>query len=448
MPTTTRTKETVDDGDLTAAPSLVATPGLVLVQSGAGPTLRAAAIGDGLELGRRAFAGRVLEDERVSRSHARVAFDGDRWSVTDLGSRNGTFVDGVRVRGTVHADAPRVVRIGRSLFVPVLDVRRYERASVAPRGDALVGPTLAEVWGQIERAARYGDALLITGESGVGKELAARAFHAAGPQAGGPFIAVNCAAIPEGLAERLLFGTKRGAYSGANADADGYVQSADGGTLFLDEVAELDVAVQAKLLRMLESKEVLALGASRARTVSVRICSATHDLRAAVASGRFREDLFFRVGRPEIRVPALRDRPEEIPWLVAAELARVRSDLTAQAALVETCILRHWPGNVRELLGEVRRAAHEALADNRDVVDARDLASTAGTTFDALNVATASCPLADRATVEQALRAASGNVTRAARALGMHRNQLRRILAKERIDPKSLGVAPGRGPDT
>jgi transcriptional regulator with PAS, ATPase and Fis domain len=123
---------------------------------------------------------------------------------------------------------------------------------------------------------------------------------------------VNCAAIPHGLAERLLFGTRRSAYSGATADSEGYVQAAHGGTLFLDEVAELDVQVQAKLLRALEAREVVPLGATRPRSEDVRICAATRDLRGEVAKGRFREDLYFRIGRPEVRLPPLRERLEEM----------------------------------------------------------------------------------------------------------------------------------------
>jgi transcriptional regulator of acetoin/glycerol metabolism len=194
---------------------------------------------------------------------------------------------------------------------------------------------------------------------------------------------------------------------------------------------------------VLESKEVHALGAARAHAVDVRVCSATHDLRAAVAAGRFREDLFFRVGRPEVTLPALRDRAEEIPWLVEAELSRARPGLAAHVAFVEACLCRRWPGNVRELLGEVRRSAHQALAGNRNVVDVRDLASTAGIGFDSLRpapIAPSAAP--DRAAIEDALRANSGNVTGAARALGVHRNQLRRLLAKTGIDPKTFGL-PG-----
>src|SRR5262249_25883004 len=159
--------------------------------------------------------------------------------------------------------------------------------------------------------------------------------------------------ISETIAERLLFGAKRGAFSGADADADGYLQAADGGTLFLDEIAELGLAVQAKLLRVLENKEVLPVGATRARPIALRLCSATHKgLRAQVEAGRLREDLFFRIATPQVSVPPLRQRLEEIPWLLQVAAQSVAPNLKLSASLVETCLLRSWPGNVRELLAE------------------------------------------------------------------------------------------------
>jgi transcriptional regulator with PAS, ATPase and Fis domain len=424
--------ETIEEGDLSSEPIERGVPGLILVSSSAGPCLRGVPVrSSGLEIGRGTFAGQPLEDDRMSRRHGRVSCDGSTWTVVDLGSRNGTFVDGEKIEDKWSGPMPRVIRMGRSVFIPVTDAKRFDRADVERRGDALVGPTLKEAWEKIARAAQFGDTLHISGESGVGKELAARAFHDLGARPQGPFIAVNCAAIPEGLAERLLFGARKGAYSGATADAEGYVQAADKGTLFLDEVADLDPAVQAKLLRVLESREVMALGASKARAVDLRVCSATRDLRGAVASGSFREDLYFRIGRPEVVLPSLRDRREEIPFLIAAELEKLQRDLTASPALVELCIARPWPGNIRELLGEIRRTGHEALADNRTTVEAKDLGPSAGMGFSETQGDRAKAGgLPDREVIEQALKDENGNVTRAAKALGLHRNQLRRWLAK------------------
>src|SRR5262249_47131898 len=200
----------------------------------------------------------------------------------------------------------------------------------------------------------------------------------AGASAGGPLVAVNCATIPEALAERLLFGARKGAFSGADADSDGYIQEADGGTLFLDEVAELSLAVQAKLLRVLETREVLPLGASKPRKIELRFCSATHrDLRAHVAAGKLREDLYFRIATPRVTVPPLRERPEEIPWLLQAEVSRIAPSLALHVSVVETCLLRGWPGNVREILAEIRSAAQTALSAESQRLEARHLNPTA-----------------------------------------------------------------------
>jgi transcriptional regulator of acetoin/glycerol metabolism len=425
-------------------------PGLLLVFSKT-PLLRAEPLREaGLQLGRSSFDGKPLDDDRISGTHARVAFDGEAWTVEDLGSRNGTHVNGEPITSKASLGSPGVVRLGRSLFLMARDVRPFVSAPspsgsrVQRRGAALLGPATLASWGEIERAARHGDVLLVSGESGVGKELAARAFHEAGPRATGPFIAVNCAAIPEGLAERLLFGAKRGAYSGAT-DAEGYMQAAHGGTLFLDEVADLDAPVQAKLLRAIEAKEVTPLGASRARSVDVRICSAAHDLRAEVNRGHFRPDLYFRIGRPEVKLLPLRERREEIPWLIAAELARVSAELSASASFVEACLLRPWPGNVRELLSEMRRIASAALAAGRTSIGASDLGADVGLAFAPPEPESDSEPetekaIPDRATIELTLQKEGGNVSRAARALGLHRNQLRRWLAK---NGSALRVASG-----
>jgi transcriptional regulator with PAS, ATPase and Fis domain len=430
-------------------------PGLVLIYSCERAVMQPMPLEDGvLELGRPV----LTEDDRTSRRHARVAFDGTRWTIEDLDSRNGTFVDGARSSGEVSIARPRILRVGRSLFLFDANVRRFA-AGIERSEGMIVGPTLARTYAAVERAATFGETLFIRGESGSGKELAARAFHRQGGRGEGPFIAVNCAAIPEGLAERLLFGAKKGAYSGATADAEGYISSANGGTLFLDEIAELDPAVQAKLLRVLETKEVLALGDSAPRQVDIRVCSATHkSLREEVARGRFREDLYFRIGRPEVVVPALFERLEEVPPLLVRELERMGSGFVASVGFVETCLLRRWPGNVRELAAEVRRAAQEAAAASRVVIEAIDLAASAGAGFAEGGADSAeehavrelkssagdvSAParrasLPEREMIEEALRAEGANVTRAAKRLGLHRNQLRRWLEKNGVDPKSV----------
>ncbi|HWO19587.1 MAG TPA: sigma 54-interacting transcriptional regulator, partial [Kofleriaceae bacterium] len=258
-----------------------------------------------------------------------------------------------------------------------------------------------------------------------------------------------------------LFGAKRGAYSGAVTDAPGYVEEAEGSTLFLDEIAELESQVQAKLLRVLESQEILPLGAARPRKIDFALCSATNkDLRALVSAGALREDLYYRIGRPAVMLPALRNRPEEIPAIIAQQLAALTPAPAAHVSLVEQCLLRPWPGNVRELITELRAAVHAALADGNRV-EARHLAPTAGSVLGSAMPEARSAPSDPgllvppaqegskrRATrddeewrqrIEAALRAHTGNVAATARALGLHRTQLRRMLERYGITVDPAG---------
>jgi DNA-binding NtrC family response regulator len=371
----------------------------------------------------------VPSDGLVSRQHAEVQYTRGRWTVTDCGSRNGCFVDGKQVEGAVTVGGSAVLRLGYTVFLLREDVRAFEAATVAVDEQAVTGPTFAAALARIARAAA-GPCLLVQGETGTGKEHAARAFHRNGPQASGPFLAVNCAAIPEGVAERLLFGVLKGAYSGATANADGYLVAADGGTLFLDEIAELDPAVQAKLLRAIETGEVLPVGASQPRAITTRYCFASlRNLRAAVREGGFRGDLYYRIAKDEVVLPALRDRREEIPWLLAWALER--SLLTAHAKLVESCLLRPWPGNVRELLSATERAASAARARGETVVRETDLDAEAGLDRDAAPAVALTAEV-----VEQTIATHAGNLAAAARALGMTRPALYRLLKRLNIDPR------------
>ncbi len=441
-------RTTVDESVLITDAQDLPVPGLVVIFAGGEPRCQPIRLDTKpIVLGRfPAEDVLVVDDDRVSRRHTRIALRGEGVRITDLESRNGTFVDAQRITDEVYPKLPRLLRLGQSLLIFVADLRPYLTGSVEVHPDEVVGPVLRRVRQGIARGAEAGDSLLLTGPSGSGKELAARAFHFASG-AKGPFVAVNCATIPTGLAERLLFGARKGTYSGATADADGYVQAADGGTLFLDEVAELDIAVQPKLLRVLEQREVVSLGASHPRKVDVRVCAATlKDLRGEVNAGRFREDLYYRIGRPEVRIPSLLERLEELPFLVVRELARVDARLAPHTSLLEACALRPWPGNVRELLGEVRRAGRSALADGRTAAKDSDLPESAGLEIAEHRSTTTGAQAnpsveLSRDFIEAALRAEQGNVTRAARTLGLHRNQLRRWIAKNGVDPKSYGSA-------
>ena len=436
-----RTK-TIEESALLSDALDEASPGLVVIFSQGKPLCDGVRLDKKpIELGRIASEGVfVVNDDRVSKRHVRITVKGESVRVTDLDSRNGVFVDGKRVLDETFARLPRLLRVGQTLLRFTHDIRPFLlRGKVEVTAEGIVGPTLRASRDWIKRAADAGDTLLLTGPSGSGKELAARAYHATGRFATGPFIAVNCAAIPQGLAERLLFGAKKGAYSGATSDSEGYVQAADHGTLFLDEVAELDLGVQPKLLRVLEMREVLALGAAHPKKVDLQVCAATlKDLRGEVSAGRFREDLYYRIGRPEVRLPSLIDRLEELPALAAAELTRADAQLVPSSGFLEACSLRAWPGNVREFLREVRQAARAALDGGRSVVESKDLSPNAGEEISA-EVKSSPQPEPSRDAIEAGLKREQGNVTRAARALGMHRNQLRRWLTRHSVDPKAFG---------
>jgi transcriptional regulator with PAS, ATPase and Fis domain len=370
-------------------------------------------------------AGARIVDDQVSRRHVRVALAGSEWSIDDLGSRNGTWLDGNRIEHA-RSRAPRVIRIGGALLVASHDVFTHEVERVCHADRPVVGAALLRAFDRISLIAAGSSTMLISGESGSGKELAARLFHDGGPRASGPFVAVNCATIPAHLAERLLFGARRGVYTGASANADGLVQAAAHGTLFLDEIAELDLAAQAKLLRVVDSREVLPLGATSPQRVELGLCFATHvNLSKAVERGRFRSDLRYRISDPGVGLPPLRTRGDEIAWHVQHVLDAL--GLSSHAALVEACLLRPWPGNVRELRAAIQAAAISAKLRGADGVRAADLPPEC----DAVRVsapAGASRPPDDR--IHEILHAHQGNVTRAARALGIHRNQLRRWIAK------------------
>jgi DNA-binding NtrC family response regulator len=274
------------------------------------------------------------------------------------------------------------------------------------------------------RVARAPVPVLITGPNGAGKECIAAILHANSSAREGPFVAINCGALPPDLIEAELFGTEAGAYTGAHRARAGRFELANGGTLFLDEVGNLPLSGQAKLLRVLESGQYEQLGSSVTRRAQVRIVSATNaDLRAMIADGRFREDLFYRLNVIEVTVPPLTERPEDILPLAQHFLGREWSlSEDARSALIR----HHWPGNVRELRNSIERA--KLLAHERSI-HAADLnlpAPRAG----AAPAQRGYAETLSKATIEIALREAGGNISRAAQALGLSRQALYRRMER------------------
>ncbi len=305
-----------------------------------------------------------VADRAVSRVHAELEVAEDGVWLRDLGSRNGSFVEGVRIKLARVEDGARM-RLGTTTLQLQLE-HVNEHVPLWPHerfGDMVArSEPMRELFMRISQYARSDASVLVQGESGTGKELVARAIHDASPRASGPFIVVDCGALPEHLLEAELFGHTRGAFTGAVSSRAGAFEAADGGTVFLDEIGELPLAMQPKLLRVLESKTVRRLGEVQHRKVDVRFVSATHrDLQQLVASGGFREDLFFRLAVLPAFVAPLRARPADIPLLVMHFLRAKAPGLVVPGALLPELELHPWFGNVRELRSFVDRVATVGL---------------------------------------------------------------------------------------
>jgi transcriptional regulator with GAF, ATPase, and Fis domain len=302
-----------------------------------------------------------LTDPAISRRHLEFAATADGLLVRDLGSRNGTWLGGCRI-----AEATLVQDVTLSFGQTSMAVRLAEGQldlEVSPRtefGGAL-GASIAmrHVFAMLEKAARASVTVLLEAESGCGKEVLAYALHQESPRAEQPFVAVDCASLPENLIESELFGHERGAFTGAVAARAGAFERANGGTIFLDELGELPLEQQAKLLRVLEKREIRRVGGSKTIPIDVRVVAATNKrLAEAVRRREFREDLYYRVSVIRVVVPPLRDRREDIPALAQHFLERTRGEKAEiPADLVQVLLAHPWPGNVRELRNVVERWA-------------------------------------------------------------------------------------------
>ena len=401
---------------------------------------RACRLGQGAAtIGTDAGCELTLSDDRVSAKHLAVEAVESRFVVRDLGSTNGTWYEGSRIT-EVTVPAGSTLLAGRTALRIEPEAQPLDLPpSQARRFGELVGESLAmrEVFAVLERIAVSDATLLVEGETGTGKELVARAVHDASPRRRGPFVAVDCGALPEGLLESELFGHVRGAFTGAANARSGMIVRADGGTLFLDELGRISPTLQARLLRVLEERMVRPLGGDAERAVDVRVIAASRDdLDAEVAAGRFRPDLLYRLAVVRVALPPLRTRREDIPLLVR-DLLRRRglADEAPSGAGLDRLVAHGWPGNVRELRNVIDRAIALAPGAQRfsDLViriDPSPLAGEGLAVRSDLPYAEAKAAVLhdlERRYVADVLARTGGNLSAASRESGIDRKQLRAL---------------------
>jgi transcriptional regulator of acetoin/glycerol metabolism len=390
--------------------------------------------GDGLELG--------IPDRRLSSEHCTLVREAAGWVLRDRDSKNGTSVNGERVTERLLADGD-LIEAGQTFLVfrervptppeEAVDVDADALRPVAPEL-ATFDPQLAAAFAQLARIATGALPVVVRGPSGTGKELVARAIHARSGRTG-PFVAVNCGALADTLVEAELFGCVKGAYSGATQDRTGFVRAAEGGTLFLDEVADLKPVAQPALLRVLQEREVVPVGSSRAIPLDIQIVSATHrDLGALVRAELFREDLAARLFGFSIELPALARRRCDLGLLLTALTARLANgrELAFSADAMRQLLLYSWPANVREL--EHVLASAIALAPGEVV----ELAVLPERLRGELATTGSDPEHRMRDELIALLRSHAGNVSAMARASGWTRMQLHRRLVRAGLDPESF----------
>jgi len=357
------------------SPQAPSKPGLVLLYAPNFENFQTAYVFAAPELiiGREPTNPVCVPEQAVSRQHARIAYTQGRWVLTDLGSRNGTMVDGQFVTDIdlVHGHEIRIgdaifkfIETGAERYVPYRIDGFVAGARKSRALDELVGgANMDAIAADLERIAPTELSCVILGETGTGKEVAAKGLHRVSGRRGS-FQAINCAAIPPNLLESELFGFRRGAFSGADRDKPGLIKLADGGTLFLDEIGDMPLEAQAKLLRVLQAREVFPLGATTPERVDIRVICATHrDLHQYVKEGKFRGDLFARLNEHVVRLPPLRERKEDIYQLARAFCTRYGNPQLGFTFSFLVALLHYdWPYNVRELESCIKRGV--ALTEN------------------------------------------------------------------------------------
>ncbi len=390
-----------------------------------------------------------VDDGRMSQAHLEVRFAAGLFHLEDLGSRNGTTVDGKPLsRGAVPPGA--VVRMGRTLVLLVADLAPYaqhvelvhEALGAGPKQPFVIGPLYRAALERIASARARGSHLVILGETGCGKEYAAHHFHRAAARPG-PFTAVNAREINASLGD--VTGTAANIATGVKERA-GLVELSSGGVLFFDEFAEMSAEVQAQLLRIVQSGEVRRAGAAQPTRVDVQyLCASHQSMSDRVARGEFREDLFYRLRQVEVRVPPLRERKEEIPWLL--DLDARAEGMTVHSSAVEAVLLRPWRGNLRDLRRATREAIGEARAAGKTQLREAHFSFVepgAGATAPEPQRPTTSTPPTPRKDYSRdelldALTQHAWNISRTATALDLWREQLKRLMRKHGLEKPGGG---------
>jgi two-component system, NtrC family, response regulator GlrR len=391
----------------------------------------------------------VLTDPTVSRHHCVLTIGDEGVLLRDLGSKNGTQLGGFRIESAFVRHGAAISIGSTTVRFESLDEEISEPLSEEDRWGTALGrsPAMRRIFALLPRVAACDSTVLLEGETGTGKTMIAEALHEASPRAGKPFIVVDCGAIPPSLIESELFGHEKGSFTGAVASRAGAFEAANGGTVFLEEIGELPLDMQPKLLRVLEERVVKRLGSQESIRLDVRVIAATNrDLRLEVNKGSFRSDLFYRLHIVRLRIPALRERREDIPLLAAHFYAQLSDghEREPPADLLMSLARQDWRGNVRELRSAVERAVLM-----KDPEGWRDHATPAPSPADSVSRkpleeefdATASFRSAkeravkgwERGYVGELIRRNNGNLSRAARAARMDRNHLRELLKRHGV---------------
>jgi DNA-binding NtrC family response regulator len=413
----------------------------VVVVAGPDAGAECVATGPELAIGTAPTNDLVLTDPTASRHHCVIDVGPSVLRVRDLGSTNGTRL------GPHYIEVARLVEdamltLGTTCIrCEILNETVREPLRPEPTFAGVLGksPTMRRIFTMMSRIASSDATVLIEGETGTGKTLLAEALHRESPRAAGPFIVLDCAAIPANLIESELFGHERGAFTGAHSTRIGAFEAANGGTLFLDEIGELPLDMQPKLLRVLENRVIKRVGSTHSQKIDVRMVAATNrDLRAAVNDGTFRSDLFYRLNVATVHVPPLRERREDIALLVDHFFREFSGGQPPPPALVASFERQRWPGNVRELRAAVERTVllGEPVGDPPSSDALPDLPIDLAVPF-----RTAKQRMVDhweRSYFEALLRQAGGSITRAAREARMDRNYLR-----ERLQRLAIPLRPG-----